>query len=146
MRLELINIEYLKPYKKLRKYEKSIDLLIDSIKDFGFITPILITEDYNIICGNARLIAAKKCGLTKIPCIIINSLSEDKIKAYRLIDNQIQEFSLWDYKKKEEEINTIKINLFNYGLPENYLTNINIDDFFEKNNFEQNSLFDEDDL
>ena len=144
MKLEVINIEKIKPYKQIRKWGKSINLLMDSIKDFGFINPILITEDYKVICGNTRLIAAEKCGLKEIPCIIINSLNEDQIKAYRLIDNQVGEFTLWDYKRKGEEIKTIKMNLFKYGLPEYYLTDINIDNFFEKTGFEQVSLFEED--
>ena len=144
MKLEVISIKKIKPYKQIRKWEKSISLLMDSIKDFGFINTILITEDYEVISGNIRLIAAEKCGLKEIPCIIIDSLNQDQIKAYRLIDNQVGEFTIWDYTKKKEEIKTIKMNLFKYGLPEYYLTDINIDDFFEKTGFEQVSLFEED--
>ena len=143
MRLEYLNPKIIKSYKReLRNNYKTISNLIDSIEDFGFINPILLTPDYTVVCGEARLMAALKLNLEKIPCVIVDELTEDQVKGYRLIDNQLQELSLWNYENKNKEIEEIDMNLAMYGLPEEYHSYINIDDFFEKENINQISLFD----
>lgn len=142
MRLEIVNIKNLKPYKNIRNYNKSINYLMESIEDFGFITPVLVTPKYVTVDGWQRVIAAKKCGYDRIPCLVIDELDEDKIKAYRVICNQIGESTLWNYKEKREEIKAINMNLSKYGLPEDYANEVNIDEFFEKT-FYQASFFDE---
>lgn len=132
---------------KLRVNYKSVQLLIDSIKEFGFVNPILTDKANVIISGEARVLASISLDLEKIPCITIDKLTDEQIKAYRIIDNQINESSWWNHKNKHKEVNELKINLIKFGLPEEFHSCIDIDEFFEEKKIEQVSLFDlEEDL
>ena len=59
--------------------ERQIDQVAESIKEFGFTNPILIDEDNGVIAGHGRLLASKKLNLDKVPCIILNGLSDEQI-------------------------------------------------------------------
>lgn len=92
-----INIDELKPYKNNPRINKdAIPLVANSIRDFGFKVPIVIDTNYEIIAGHTRLEAAKKLGLTTVPCIIASDLTPDQVKAYRLADNKVAEAAEWD--------------------------------------------------
>ncbi|MDR1628472.1 MAG: ParB N-terminal domain-containing protein [Oscillospiraceae bacterium] len=110
-------ISNLKPYENNPRFnDKSIDALANSIKEFGFNVPLVIDKNGEIICGHTRLKAAKKLGLTEVPCIIKDDLNEEQIKAFRLADNKIGELSEWDFSKLKIEIGEIKdINLGDLG-------------------------------
>jgi hypothetical protein len=69
-----------------------------SIKAFGFIIPVLVDADFNIIAGHGRVMAARDLGLTEVPVIKVEHLSEAQIKAYRIADNRLSECSEWDEK------------------------------------------------
>ena len=90
-------ISEIKPYEKNpRRNEKAIDLVVNSIKEFGFKQPIVIDENNVIICGHTRYQASKKLGLKQVPCVVADDLSDEQIKAYRLADNKVAEASEWD--------------------------------------------------
>jgi len=117
--MEIINknIEDLIKYNKNpRNNEKSINEVVKSIKEFGFKVPIIIDNNNVIICGHTRLEASKLLGLKKIPCIVATDLNEEQIKAFRLADNKVAEYSRWDYEKLKEELKNIKIDLFDYDI------------------------------
>lgn len=107
------DINNIKPYKNNPRFNKeSAKLVAESIKQFGFKVPIIVDNKNEIIAGHTRLEASKLLGIKKIPTIIANDLNEEKIKAFRLADNKVSEFAIWDKEKLEEEINKIKdINL-----------------------------------
>ena len=117
MEVKLLDIQLIKPYfKNPRNNKNSIKEVAESIKEFGFKVPITVDKDYVIITGHTRFEASKYLGLKKIPCIIVNDLDEEKVKAYRLVDNKVQEFARWDYEKLEEELRNIKnIEMELYG-------------------------------
>ena len=71
--------------------KEQIDKIIFSIKEFGFINPIIIDENKEILAGHGRYKAAKKLKMSEVPCIMRLGLTEHKKKAYRLIDNFTQE-------------------------------------------------------
>lgn len=142
MRLEYISpSSIVRTSEEIRKNDETVRLLMESFNDFGFISPILVTPEHKLICGSGRLKASLKAGLESIPCIVVDSLDEDKIKAYRILDNQIAEQSSWNYAKKYSAVKNVKMNLFKYGLPEHYFENIDIDEFFDKGNANQISIF-----
>lgn len=91
-------IEDLKPYKNNpRKHpEKSVEFVANSIKEFGFKVPILIDKNNEIIAGHTRLLASQKLGLEKVPCIVVDDLTPEQVKAFRIADNKVSEFSEWD--------------------------------------------------
>jgi ParB-like chromosome segregation protein Spo0J len=142
MELLIIDINLIKPTKNLRNYNKSKYYLYESIRDYGFINPILIDENYHIISGNLRYKIAKELNLKSIPCVIINELDNKQVKEYKILDNHIQELSGWDYFEKKKYILDNHLRLNKYELPEDYDIDINIDDFFEKSSSLQISLFD----
>ena len=126
---------------KLRIDIDTVSVLIDSIKEFGFINPLIINKNNIILSGVARLEAAKLLKLEKVPCIVIDHLTEEQEKIYRLVDNKICEFTYWNYQELNKEIKSINRNLFNYDLTAESTDDINIDDFFEDIDKKQISLF-----
>lgn len=91
-----------------RNNEDGIDYVASSIKNFGFKVPIIIDSGNEIIAGHTRLLAAKKLGMETVPCIVADDLSPEQIKAFRLADNRVAEFSHWDYEILEIEIAQIE--------------------------------------
>lgn len=99
------NINELKLYKNNpRNNNNSIKEVAKSIKEFGFKIPILIDENNVIICGHTRLEASKELGLEKVPCIVAADLNEEQIRAFRIADNKVAEYSRWDYEKLKDEL------------------------------------------
>lgn len=131
MEIIYVNVNELKEYENNpRKNEKAIEAVEKSIKDYGFKNPIIIDEKYVIVCGHTRLLAAKNLGYEKVPCIMADDLSEEQIKAFRLIDNKTNEFAEWDFEKLNEELSSLEIDLSEFGFIEN--TDIDVDEFFEE--------------
>lgn len=110
-------INEIKPYaKNPRKNDEAVEYVAKSIKEFGFKVPIVIDKNGVIVAGHTRHKAAKQLGLKTVPCIIADDLSEEQIKAFRLVDNKTAEFSHWDFDLLELEINDVnKINLEDYA-------------------------------
>ena len=79
-----------------RNNEEAIDKVASSIQEFGFKVPIVIDKDNVVITGHTRLLASKKLGLKEVPCVVANDLSEAQIKAFRIADNKVSEYSKWD--------------------------------------------------
>ena len=105
MKIETRKITDLKPYAHNPKThpEEQVDKIARSIEEFGFLVPILIDADNSIIAGHGRILAAKKLGLTEIPTIQVDHLTEAQIRAYRIADNRLTE-SAWDLEMLESEI------------------------------------------
>lgn len=106
----------LKPYEKNpRRNDASVEYVANSIKEFGFKVPIVIDRDGVIVAGHTRYKAAKKLGLEKVPCIVADDLSEAQIKAFRLADNKVGEFSEWDVDLLGSELGDLS-NIFNFDM------------------------------
>lgn len=105
MEIREFGIDEIKPYEKNpRKNEDSIRFVANSIKEFGFKVPIVIDADNVIVAGHTRWKAAKQLGLEKVPCIKADDLSPAQIKAFRLADNKVGEFSQWDMDLLGDEL------------------------------------------
>lgn len=97
MDIKILNINELKPYEKNpRKNDEAVKYVAESIKQFGFKVPIVIDKDHVIVAGHTRWKAAKKLGISDVPCIIADDLSDEQIKAFRLADNKVAEKAEWD--------------------------------------------------
>lgn len=115
MIIQLIEITQLKPYEKNpRNNEKAVDKVAESIKEFGFKVPLVIDKDNVIVAGHTRYKAAQQLGLTKVPCLIADDLTDEQVKAYRLADNKVAEFSEWDFELLQEELE--ELSNFDLGL------------------------------
>lgn len=79
-----------------RKNDEAVKYVANSIKEFGFKVPIIVDKDNVIVAGHTRLKAAKKLKIDKVPCIVADDLTDEQIKAFRLADNKVAEFAVWD--------------------------------------------------
>jgi hypothetical protein len=86
----------LKPYaKNPRVNQDSVPYVMESIKQFGFLVPIVIDEEKVIVAGHTRYEAAKRLGMEEVPCVIADHLNTEQLEAFRLADNKVGENSLW---------------------------------------------------
>ena len=117
-----MNVEELIPYENNpRKNDDAVEKVALSISAFGFKVPIVIDSNNVIVTGHTRLKAAKKLGITKVPCIKADDLTDEQIKAFRLADNKVAEFSQWDEEKlmKElDELGEIDMSLYGFDFPD----------------------------
>lgn len=117
------NIKELKPYKKnAKKHPKEqVERIANSIKEFGFTQPVIIDSNNCVVAGHGRILGAKKAGLKQVPTVMLEELTEEQIKAYRLVDNKLNE-SEWDYSLLDEELGIlsedINMDLFGFDLTE----------------------------
>ena len=99
------NVNEIIPYiNNPRINDNAVDKVAASIKEFGFKVPCVISSDNVIVTGHTRIKAAKKLGMETVPCIIADDLTDAQIKAFRLADNKVAEFSEWDFEKREIEL------------------------------------------
>ena len=124
-KFERVAVDTLIPYVNNANIhsDKQITMLASSIREFGFLNPILIDKDRNVIAGHGRILAAKKLGLTEVPCVYVEGLTEAQRKAYILADNRLAEVSEWDMDMVNAELEGLEefefdINLIGFELPE----------------------------
>ena len=101
--MKLVN-EIIPYWRNPRRNDKTVDELVKTIPVSGFNVPIVIDKNGVVVKGHARLKAAKRLGMTEVPCIVSDA-SEDVIKADRIADNKIQELSSWNFGRLNIELN-----------------------------------------
>lgn len=107
--IKWVGINEIKPYEKNpRDNSESIPKVAESIKEFGFLQPIVVDGDGVILAGHTRYAASKKLGLKKVPVLYARGLSPEQAKAYRLADNKVSESSKWDDGFLMEELNALE--------------------------------------
>ena len=108
------------PYEKNpRKNENAVNAVANSIKEFGFRSPIVVDKDMVIINGHTRLLAAKQLGLNEVPVIVASDLNEEQVRAFRLVDNKVAEIAEWDEDLLQEELNLIEeLDMSQFGFDE----------------------------
>ena len=118
-------LSWLKPYaNNPRDNESAVEPVAKSIKEFGFKVPIVATSDGEIINGHTRFKASKLLGLEKVPVIIADDLTEEQIKAFRLADNKVSEFSKWNEDKLRDELKQLEMDMAEFGFEFAELTEI----------------------
>lgn len=106
-------INELKPYENNPRFnDDAVEYVKNSIKEFGFKVPCVIDKNGVLITGHTRYEASKQLGLKEIPCLIADDLSEEQIKAFRLADNKVSDYSIWDNKKLLQELEDIGFDIF----------------------------------
>jgi DNA modification methylase len=106
MQIDIVKRSELKPYERNAKKhpQKQIDLLAENIQRFGFTTPVLIDKGNNVIAGHGRLLALEKLQKDDVPCVRMEHLTDEEVKALRLADNKIAELGEWDMDLALEEL------------------------------------------
>ena len=116
--MQLVPISKLVPYvNNARTHSpEQVMKLRSSLREFGFINPIIIDRDYGIIAGHGRLFAAKEEGITEVPCVFVDYLTEAQKKAYILADNRMAMDAGWDEELLRVEIEALQGEAFDVSL------------------------------
>ena len=120
MELILKKIEDLIPYENNPRHnDNAVPYVMESISRFGFKVPMVIDKDNVIVCGHTRYKAAQELGMTEVPCIIADDLTDEQIRAFRIVDNKVGELANWDNVKLQTELSEIEgIPMQDLGFPE----------------------------
>ena len=114
----LADIKDLIPYARNARThsDEQVAQIAASIKEFGFLSPIIISKDNTILCGHGRFYAAQKLGLEKVPCIKEEYLTETQKRAYILADNKLSLNAGWDNEMLAIELSELQNENFDLGL------------------------------
>ena len=109
-KMKMINIDELVPYaNNARTHSKNqINKLRGSLREFGFINPVIIDSNNGVLAGHGRLEAARAEGITEVPCVLASHLTEAQKKAYILADNRYAEDAGWDEEMLRAEIEALQ--------------------------------------
>ena len=112
------NIEDIKEYENNAKEHPDwqIEQIANSIQEFGFNDPIAINTDNQIIEGHGRLLAAKQLGLSEVPCIVLDGLTEVQERAYIIAHNKTTMNTDFDLDRLQYELNALKVEDFDLSL------------------------------
>lgn len=116
--MQLVPIGKLVPYANNARTHspEQVMKLRSSLREFGFINPIIIDRDYGVIAGHGRLLAAKEEGITEVPCVFVDYLTEAQKKAYILADNRMAMDAGWDEELLRVEIEALQCEAFDVSL------------------------------
>lgn len=108
--MQLVPLEKLVPYVNNARTHSAeqITKLRSSLREFGFINPVIIDRDYGIIAGHGRVMAAKEENITEVPCVFVDYLTEAQKKAYILADNRFAQDAGWDEELLRIEIESLQ--------------------------------------
>lgn len=105
MKVKELPLGELHPYEdNPRINTEAIDKVAASIREFGFLVPIVVDKNNVIAAGHTRYEAAKLLGMEKVPCVVEDTLSDKQIRAFRLADNKVAEIAAWDFTKLNKEL------------------------------------------
>ena len=115
---ELRNVDDLIPYARNARTHspEQVNKLASSIKEFGFLNPVVISNDGGVLAGHGRIMAAKKLGLKQVPCVVESHLTESQKKAYILADNRLALDAGWDEEMLKVELEELDAADFDMGL------------------------------
>lgn len=127
--MQLVPLGKLVPYiNNARTHSpEQLTKLRSSLREFGFINPVIIDRDYNIIAGHGRVLAAKEEGIREVPCVFVDYLTEAQKKAYILADNRMALDAGWDEELLRIEIESLQgedFDVFLTGFEEQELADL----------------------
>ncbi len=116
--MQLVPVEKLVPYiNNARTHSpEQILKLRASLREFGFVNPIIIDRKYNVLAGHGRLEGAKAEGYTEVPCVFVDEMTEAQKKAYILADNRMAMDAGWDEELLRVEIEALQADAFDVSL------------------------------
>ena len=116
--MQLVDINKLVPYvNNARTHSpEQITKLRSSLREFGFVNPVLIDREFNVLAGHGRIAAAKEEGIKEVPCVFVEHLSEAQKKAYILADNRMSLDAGWDDALLKVEMESLQEMGFDIGM------------------------------
>jgi site-specific DNA-methyltransferase (adenine-specific) len=116
MDIKMVKIDDIVPYENNPRHNAdAIEPVKESIRQFGFKVPMILDKENVIVAGHTRYEAAKALGMTEVPVIYADDLSEEQVRKFRLVDNKTAEFAEWDFAKLEEELAELDFGDFDFG-------------------------------
>lgn len=115
MEVKSLKLDSITPYgKNAKKHDKrQINNVAESIKQYGFVQPIVVDRDGVIVIGHCRALAAKKLGMEEVPCVCVDDLTPEQVNALRLVDNKSNE-SDWDFDLLKVELPELDLSAFDF--------------------------------
>lgn len=116
--MQLISIAKLVPYQNNARTHSpaQIQKLRSSLREFGFVNPVIIDRDYNVIAGHGRIAAAREEGISEVPCVFVDHLTEAQKKAYIIADNRMAMDAGWDEELLRVELDALTEMGFDLGM------------------------------
>ena len=117
-KMELVDIDKLIPYvNNARTHSpEQINKLRASLREFGFINPVIVDDKFNIVAGHGRVMAAQAEGIKEIPCVYVDYLTEAQKKAYILADNRMAMDAGWDEEMLRVELEALQDMAFDLSM------------------------------
>lgn len=114
---EMIDINALTPYENNARTHSpdQLEMIGNSIKEFGFINPVIIDENNMILVGHGRVMAADQIGIKQVPFRRVTNLTEDQKKAYIIADNKLSDLGGWDDELLLAELESIELDMSQFG-------------------------------
>ena len=115
MEVKSLKLDSITPYGKNAKQhdKRQINNVAESIKQYGFVQPIVVDRDGVIVIGHCRALAAKKLGMEEVPCVCVDDLTPEQVNALRLVDNKSNE-SDWDFDLLSVELPGLDLSAFDF--------------------------------
>lgn len=116
--MQLVPIDKLIPYVNNARTHppEQLNKLRSSLREFGFINPVIIDRDFNVIAGHGRILAAKAENISEVPCVFVDYLTPAQKKAYIIADNRMALDAGWDEEMLKVEIESLQADDFDLGL------------------------------
>lgn len=116
--MQLVAVSKIIPYVNNARTHSAEQVmkLRSSLREFGFINPVIIDREFNVIAGHGRILAAKEEGILEVPCVFVDYLTEAQKKAYILADNRMAMDAGWDEELLRIEIEALQSEDFDIGL------------------------------
>lgn len=140
--MQLVEISKLIPYiNNARTHSaEQITKLRSSLREFGFINPVIIDSDYNVIAGHGRIEAAKLENIKEVPCVLVDYLTPAQKRAYIIADNRMAMDAGWDEELLKIEIEALQAEAFDIdltGFEEKEIADLfDIDEEVQEDNFD----------
>ncbi len=140
--IEYLALESLIPYARNSRTHSDAQVaqIAASIREFGFTNPVLVDDEGGIIAGHGRVMAARKLGLSEVPCIVLGHLTETQRRAYVIADNKLALNSGWDeemLKLELEDLESLGFDLTLTGFDRGELLGAEVDDPESPDDFDE---------
>lgn len=116
MKIVMVPLHEMVPYENNpRDNASAVEVVAKSIKEFGFKVPIVLDRNKQIVAGHTRMLAAELLGMTEVPCIKADDLTDEQVRAFRLADNKTAEMAGWSFSDLDVELADISIDMTQFG-------------------------------
>ena len=115
MELVTLRLDELRPYRNNPRYnDEAVDAVVHSIRQVGYISPIVVDENNEILCGHTRFRSLYELGKEEAECVVVRGLSDEQKRKFRLLDNKTAEIAEWDLEKLLKELDGLDFGNFDY--------------------------------